>query len=241
MQLRAATVSALCSIMFATLLSGGALAQGIPSAADAPREGEEIKGDTGVVEIHEIERGFFFGVDAGANYYADIAGLSPGLPGFVRVNKGWLSPGNKFGLRLGYDVLNNINVEAFLIANFNRTNLDASDSDRLLAGNLIGDVAHFAPGVAARFAFITTKRLFVYGRVGVGLAFWNPAGMAPQSITSAIGIKDLSMGLHTEGAIGVEYYTHLRHISVGIELAGQALIYPFAFGVMVHPIIKYTF
>lgn len=215
-------------------------AQGIPSAADAPREGEEIKGETGVVEIREVERGLYFGVDYGANYYLDIPMFLPDphpLVRFVRVNEGWLSPGQRIGLRLGYDVLNNINIEAFLLANFNR---GIPKAEEIRAGLITGDVAHFVPGIATRFAFITTKRLFVYGRLGLGLAFWVPSGRALGSITSLF-VEDLSMGVHTDVAFGLEYYTNLRHISVGFEVAGQGLFMPYAFGFMVYPTIKYTF
>ena len=40
---------------------------------------------------------------------------------------------------------------------------------------------------------------------------------------------------------GLEYYTQLRHLSIGFEVALQALIYPFAIGAMVYPTVKYTF
>lgn len=203
--------------------AGGAFAQGIPSAAEAPREGEEIRGDTGVVEIREVERGLYFSIDYGANYYIPLAG-----PGFVTLNQNWLTPGTRMGLRLGYDVLNNVAVELFVLGNFNQGQLDA---DALGAGKLTGDLSHIAPGIGARFAFLTTKRLFVYGRGGIGYAFWFPQELAGGSLGS----------IHTDLSLGVEYYTHLRHISVGVEAAFQGLLLPFGFGFQVYPTIKYTF
>ena len=216
---------------FFAALAGGLLflcassswAQGIPSAADAPRDGEEIRGNTGVVDINEVERGVYVAVDIGPNYYIPID-----APGFVALNEGWLSPGTRMDLRVGYDLLNNIQVEGFVLANFNSGQLHP---DAIATGKLTGDLAHFAPGIAGRFAFITTDRLFVYGRAGVGYAFWFPQELAQNSLGS----------FHVDGALGVEYYTKLRHISVGLEVAGQKLLLPFAFGFQVYPTIKYTF
>jgi hypothetical protein len=232
--------AAACVLAVGIVFANDTRAQGIPSAADAPREGEEIKGETGVVEIREVERGLYFGVDYGVNYYLDIPMFLPDphpLVRFVRVNEGWLSPGQRIGLRLGYDVLNNLNIEAFLLANFNR---GIPKAEEIRAGRLTGDVAHFVPGIATRFAFITTERLFVYGRLGLGLAFWNPAGMAPGSLTGLF-VEDLSMGIHSDFTFGLEYYTKLRHLSVGFEVSVQGLYMPFAFGFMAYPTLKYTF
>lgn len=242
----------LCALLLAGLASSTAQGQGLPSNAAEPREGEEVKGDAAVAEIREVERGFYFSVDAGPNYYLGIGGKDLFSPyedfigrsgfslqpfGFVNVNEGWLSPGQRIGLRIGYDILNNLNAEFALVANFNRGLVNRDDR---IAGRLSGDVAHFAPALAMRFAFFTTERWFVYGRGGLGLAIWSPAGMAPLSVTGLL-LPDLSVGLHTQLSLGVEYYTHLRHLSIGFEVAGQGLIFPFAFGVAAYPTVKYTF
>ncbi len=216
-----------------------ASAQDIPSAAEEAREGEEIKGNTRVAEIREVERGFFLGVDAGPNYYLGLTSLQPvrNLGLFAPVNETWLQPGAKLGLRLGFDILNNINIEGFLIANFNR---GVVKPELIRQGQLTGDIAHFAPGVSARFAFVTTERLFIYARLGLGLAFWFPPQLATGSITGFF-LDDFALGIHSEASLGIEYYTLLRHISVGFEVAVQGAYLPFAFGVMAYPTIKYTF
>lgn len=200
-----------------------AAAQGRASNVEGAREGEELKGDAQVAEIREVERGFYFSVDAGVNYYAFLE-----LPDFVKLNEGWIRPGTRFGLRVGYDILNNINLEVFAMANFNKNVIDA---DVLGQGNFSGDIAHFTPGIAGRFAFITTERLFAFVRLGVGYAFWFPRELAQDSIGS----------IHADASVGVEYYTKLRHLSVGVEVAAQGLFLPMAFGVHIYPTVKYTF
>jgi hypothetical protein len=214
------------------LLATAANAQGLPSSADPAESGEEYQGDSGVVDIREVERGFYFAADIGANYYLNLP-----FPGFVSLNQTWLQPGQRFGLRMGYDVLNNINVELFFNSNFNRGEVS---EDLLEAGSLTGDVSHFVPGVSARFAFFTTERFFLYGRLGAGLGVWTPAGNAEGSLTAAL-LDELAMGFYTDASLGFEYYTKLRHISFGFELTGQGLYLPFAFGVQVYPTMKYTF
>jgi hypothetical protein len=212
-------------LVAAALAAGPAPAQGIASNAEEARAGEEIRGDTRVVDIDEIERGFYLSVDYGPNYYIPIE-----QPGFVTLNPDYLRPGTRMGIRAGYDLLNNVKLDLFVLANFNEGLIDGSAAQ---AGQLSGDLAHFAPGAALRFDYITTddQRFFAFARVGVGYAFWFPKQLA----------QDQAGSIHTDASLGVEYYTKLRHLSVGLEADFQALIAPFAFGISVYPTLKYTF
>jgi hypothetical protein len=206
-----------------TLCVTEARAQGIASNAEEPRAGEEIKGDTKVALINEVERGVFLSIDYGPNYYIPLAG-----DGFVSMNQDYLSPGTRMGLRFGYDILNNIAADLFVMANFNQ---GVISQDALQDGVLTGDLAHFAPGLGVRFAFVTTDRVHAYARVGAGYALWFPSELAGDALGS----------VHTDASIGIEYFTSLRHLSIGVEADVQALIAPFAFGFAVYPTIKYTF
>jgi hypothetical protein len=211
---------ALCAVLF---FSVDAKAQGIRSATEEAREGEEIRGNTGVAEIAEVERGVFVGVELGGNYYIPIGTGA----GFVPLNESFDAPGTRMGMRVGYDVSELINVEVFVLANFNKGPIK---QDAIVAGNVTGDLAHFAPGIAGRFSFLKTDRLHTYVRGGAGYAMWFPAELG-----GAFG------SIHLEGGLGVEYYTRLRHISIGAEVMAQALVGPTAVGVHVYPTIKYTF
>jgi hypothetical protein len=236
-------------IAVAAVFSGGARAQGLSSNAEEPRAGEEVRGDTKVVVIDEIERGFYLAVDYGPNYYIHF-----NQPGFVPMNEppeGFpigTKVGTRMGIRLGYDILNNIRADVFVLANFNEGSIDARDAQ---GGALTGDLAHFAPGVALRFDFITSEdgRFFAYTRAGAGYAFWFPGQLAwdldtrraeaakpqTQRATPPLG------SVHTDVSLGVEYYTKLRHLSAGLEVDFQALFAPNAFGFQVYPTLKYTF
>lgn len=224
--------------VIATTFAFGARAQGIASNADEPREGEEIKGSSHVAEINEIERGFYLSVDYGPNYFIPI-----NQPNFIKLNSDYLSPGTRMGVRAGYDVANNIQVDAFLLANFNAGTIDGN---AIRGGILNGDLAHFAPGVAVRFDFVTSEdqRFFAFARAGAGYAFWFPQQLATdatQNCKEGDAACGASGSIHTDASLGVEYYTKLRHLSVGLEVDFQALIAPFAFGVEAYPTLKYTF
>lgn len=208
--------------LIAVFVTAGAHAQGIASNADAPREGEEVKGDTKVVEIDEVERGVFVSVDYGPAYYLPLDGA-----GFINLNPTATVPGTRIGLRVGYDILNNIALDAFVLGTFNQGVINLDD---VRAGKTTGDVAAIAPGLGVRFAFITTERFFAFGRVGAGYALWFPS-----DLTGTVG------SIHVDGAIGVEYHTKLRHVAVGVEADFQALIAPTALGIHVYPTLKYTF
>ena len=199
-------------------------AQGLSSNAEAPRAGEEVKGDTRVVDIDEVERGLFVGVDYGPAYYLPLGG-----GGMLNLNPTGTSPSTRFGVRVGYDVLNNIAVDAFVLGTFNTGVISLDD---IRDGKTTGDIALIAPGVGVRFAFVTTERVFAFARVGVGYALWFP-----QELTGAPG------SLHADASLGVEYYTRLRHVSVGLEADFQALLPPgpMAYGIHVYPTLKYTF
>ncbi|MBM4280961.1 MAG: adventurous gliding motility protein CglE [Deltaproteobacteria bacterium] len=205
------------------LFAAGAAAQEKSSNAETPRAGEEVKGDTRVVEIDEVERGLSVGVDYGPAYYLPGAGA-----GSVNLNPTSTSPSTRVGVRVGYDLLNNLTLDAFVLGTFSTGVIDLDD---VRDGKTTGDVALLAPGAGVRFAFITTERVFAFVRAGVGYALWFPPSLAGGATGS----------VHTDASLGVEYYTRLRHVSVGVEAAFQAILAPNAFGVHVYPTLKYTF
>ncbi len=226
---RTARFLARCVVVACGLGSFSVQAQGIASNAEAPREGEEVKGDTKVVEIDEVERGVFVSVDYGPSYYLPIGGA-----GFVNMNPTATIPASRLGIRVGYDILNNVAVDAFVIGGFQQGNINQDD---IRAAKTTGDIAFIAPGAAVRFAFITTERIFAYGRVGAGYALWIPGTVVNQASKSG----DIVGSVHTDASLGLEYYTKLRHVSVGVEADFQALLAPMALGISVYPTLKYTF
>ena len=222
---RRTLVAAFAVLATAAVFSAQASAQGIASNADELQKDEVGKGSSRVAEIDEIERGLYLSIDYGPNYFIPIKGAN-----FVVLNPDYVRPGTRMGVRAGYDILNNIQLDVFLLANFNEGVIDAN---AVTNQQLTGDVSHFAPGIGLRFDFVTSEdqRFFAFVRAGVGYAFWFPSALAQGAPGS----------VHTDASLGVEYYTKLRHLSVGVEGDVQALIAPFAFGIEVYPTLKYTF
>lgn len=210
------------ALVISLLGAASASAQGIASNAEAPREGEEVKGDTKVVDIDEVERGVSVSVDYGPVYYLPLDGA-----GMINLNPTATTPGTRIGLRIGYDILNNVAADVFVLGTFNQGEIDL---EQVKAGKTTGDVAALVPGLGVRFAFVTTERVFAFARVGAGYALWFPSELA-----GATG------SIHVDGSLGVEYYTKLRHVSVGVEADFQALLAPTALGIHVYPTLKYTF
>ncbi len=208
-------------------------------SGDASRKdnAEKVVGDDGIIDIYAVERGFHVGVEVGANYVLNL-GSGPAL------NPNWSSVGQRFGVRLGYDVLNNLTLGVFTLAQFHRLDVDLSNT---MAGRVTGDISHFAPGVYGSFAFVTKHRFFSYVRGGIGLDFWVPsdrlvsADDGQSEYPLLIANESIAASLLAEVALGVEYYTKLRHISLGVELGFQANIRPELFGLFVTFPVKYTF
>jgi len=225
--------------MWSSFSADTAHAQGRFSNVAEPQEGEEVKGDAGVAEIREVERGLSVSVDAGLNYYLGLGGISGLEQTFAPLNTEWVRPGTRLGMRVGYDVLNNLTVDGFLLTQLNKDPVNQVAKDN---GFTSGDLLQLTPGVGARFSFITTDRLHVYGRGAAGLTFWFPREMLltnkdPEESSALLGL----MSVHLDGSVGIEYFTKLRHLSIGAEIAAQGLLFPFAVGFQVYPTIKYTF
>lgn len=86
-----------------------------------------------------------------------------------------------------------------------------------------------------------------YGAIGArfGLAFWDRWKL---NLTPAIAyyhqdneVDVASSGVGLMGQVGVEYYAHVRHFSVGADLAVQAPLTPTRVFIGVMPHVRYTF
>lgn len=221
--------------MFSTILSRVAVfsvllaaphvfAQGVPSAAEAPQKGEEVRGSTRVAEIREVERGFGFVADAGFVYFLGLKG-----DGVVPMNPEGTQPGARIGARLSFDVLHNLTVDAHLLGVFQRNTIRPNTAE---TPELWGDYTLLTPGVGARYAFVATQRWFVFARGALGYAMFLPNAHIAGKPFGAPRVS---------GSVGVEYHTALRHIAIGVEAGADALVFPLAVSVQVVPTIKYTF
>ena len=73
------------------------------------------------------------------------------------------------------------------------------------------------------------ERFFTYVHARGGYAVTRPVGLFGDVETLAAG------------GLGVEYYTRLRHFSVGMAVDGEYALKAGTFGYAVYPTVRYTF
>lgn len=122
-------------------------------------------------------------------------------------------------LNVGYDLSDNIALQLVggeLFASGRRS-------------DVVRDLSIAYGGVQARVAFDLTDRLDLLASAGVAYASQNNQ------------VEKAETGAAILGGIGFEYYVHVRHFSVGLELSALAPMSPSRVFVGLSPQIKYTF
>jgi hypothetical protein len=210
------------------LLSSVANAQGAETPAAAPQ-------DRPGVTFNEIERGLYFGLGAGpfflANPPSDPVPSSDPNAAPVQGPRPF-SSGLHMQVTLGVDLGTRLSLEAFLHVSSSRAGAEyTGNSD----GSVSGDFTTLAPGAALRARLVgfadsqEVVRTWIYLRAGAGYAMFSPKQLLPDS------------DILVFGGPGVEYYTRLRHFSVGLEVTGNYLVSAGTYGFAVTPNLRYAF
>lgn len=199
-----------------------ALAVVLPSLALAQTAAPKLEEDPRAARFKDVERGFFIGFEAGYLGLLDtptadvekfpLAGDSGGRAGGVLV-----------GALAGVDLGKRLSVALFVQGGNARASVD------------YGAFSLYAGGLDVKLALLGRKdrndweRLYVYVHARGGLAKTYPEGLfGTNEVIAAAGP-------------GVEYYTRLRHFSIG---AGADFVYATkagATGFAVYPTVRYTF
>lgn len=176
----------------------------------------------------EVERGVWVGSNLGAVYmfklpgegaaasWGSLIGVEAGVDLGKWVQLGLVAWGQSVGAPADYKGITD----------------DALDPKRAR-----GDFQSLMLGGSLRLAFLSfgddngVDRTFVYARFAGGATMSRPVGIIDEQ------------GMFASGGLGVEYFTRLRHFSVGFEVQGMALIGDSgtAAGVAMLPHLKYTF
>lgn len=181
--------------------------------------------DRAKVTFDEVEHGVYAGAEVGL-LFVEAPGLGKGL-----------GSGAVVGLNLGWDFSPYFGLGLFAIA----TSVSAPSGYQGLGDPSApgGDFTGFLPGVEARLHLPIGKdqnevsRLFFNVGLGVGLMFLQPRGLFPTEGNAPSGKLDVSL----------EYYTHVRHLSVGLALEGLAAL-PSGGQILggdLSPFIRYSF
>lgn len=190
--------------------------------AQAPSVGTR---DRSAVTFNEIERGFFFGVQGGARFLLN-APAREGTPSPF-------SAGQAAFIEVGYEFGDRLSVAGFVMASQNRASSTYTGFSENRAHS--GDFSTVVPGANVKFNFIgfddhqDVKRTWLYVRGGAGLALFSPKTILPD--------PDLMLF----AGPGVEYFTRLRHFSVGLESTFTMFARTQSMGFTVTPNVRYAF
>lgn len=198
----------------------GAVVSLLPAVVLAQKPVEDKK----AITFNEIERGLFF--EGRGGFWATIN------PPAAAGSKSYFSPGQMAQIDIGFDIGERISPSLFLMA---ASNIMKSDYTGLgTAGTASGDYSALVPGAQVKVRLVgfndsqDVKRLWLYVHGGAGVVFYSPASLLP------------TIDVLIAAGPGIEYFTRLRHFSIGVEanLNFHALTASIGFSIV--PTVKYA-
>ena len=193
-----------------------------PLAALAQGKVEEKKAE----QLREIERGFFLGVNGGL--WATIA------PPAGAGSKAPFLSGQALQVEMGFDIGERVSPAIFFVgAATSRAGSDYTGLSTMGAAS--GDFSLMIPGATAKIRLVgfadsqEVQRLWVYARVSAGFVLYSPAVLIPKN------------DVLISAGPGLEYFTRLRHLSIGVEANFHFMALTSSLGFSVLPSVRYAF
>jgi hypothetical protein len=205
-------------------LAALALAAGLalPRGAGAQDAAPALQEDPRAPKFRDVERGFFVGFEAGWLHLLDTPTSDPEAFPYAG-ESGGASNGLVVGVHAGVDLGSRIAVSLYGSGGANEADVN------------YGAFSLYSVGLDLRVSFLGRKdrnafeRFFLYAHGRGGYAKSFPAGLfAEDDVVVA-------------GGLGVEYFTRLRHFSVGAAADYVYATKAGAGGVAVYPTLRYTF
>jgi hypothetical protein len=199
-----------------------ALAASAPAAALAQDAAPPPAEDPRAPKFRDVERGLFVGFEAGWLGLTKTPNQDPVKYPFATEGGGSAS-GAVVGIHLGYDLTNRLAVALFV------------EGAELKASPSYGAFDLLVAGLDLRWAFYGSRdrngyeRFFVYAHARGGYLVSHPTGLFTD--------HDVLVG----GGLGIEYFTQLRHFSVGLQVDGLYVLSAKSPGYAVTPVVRYTF
>ena len=194
----------------------------LPGLAPAQEAAPALQEDPRAARFREVERGFFTGFELGYLHLFKTPVADPTAYPYAGSDGGPAS-GLVVGLLAGYDVTSRLGVALF------------GWQGNATAGPSYGAFNFTVAGADLRFAFLgmrdsnEVERLYLYLHARGGYVWVRPKGL--------FGTTDVL----AQGGLGLEYYTRLRHFSVGLVVDGLYFTKAKASGFTVVPTLRYTF
>ncbi len=206
-------------------LVAAALLLAVPAVALAQDAAPQLQEDPRAAKFKDVERGFFVGFEAGwlgllETPVADTAKF-PLLEG---TSGGGSAGGLMVGAIVGMDLGSRLSIGLYAQGG----NPSASNRD-------YGSFSLFSGGADVKVAVLGHRdrndweRLYLYVHARAGIARSYPEGL--------FGTDDVVVA----GGPGVEYYTRLRHFSVGFAADYVRATKAGANGFTIYPSVRYTF
>ncbi|MBI3185604.1 MAG: adventurous gliding motility protein CglE [Myxococcales bacterium] len=205
---------------------GLALALLASFAASAQEAAAPLAKDKEAITFEEIERGFYFGVNAGGWFLGNLPMTAPSR------QPNPFSPGQAAWVEVGMDIGDRLSAGVFLLGSANRAGAEYTGKSKGIAS---GDFSAIIPGVTVRGNLVgfndsqEVRRTWVYVRGGAGYGMFTPQPLIPDGEVLIFA------------GPGVEYYTRLRHFSINIEVTGLFLLPDASWGFALTPGIRYAF
>lgn len=210
--MKSRTFNVVVAILLALAAQVAAAQEAAPTLQEDPR----------AAKFKDVERGFFVGFDAGWLTLFDTPTADTAAHKYAGPDGG-RAGGILIGANMGIDLGTLVAVSVFAVGANERADLD------------YGAFSLYAAGLDLRVSPVSVKdrngwnRLYGYVHVRGGYARTWPTGLFGDVETLV------------SGGVGVEYFTRLRHFSVGMALDGVYAVKASALGVSIYPTVRYTF
>ena len=195
-------------------------AEAAPAVETAESAAATQGGEAAAAPLATIVRGLYVEMGVGGGYAVVGATIPTNStnPLLAGESEG-LGRGGLVSFAVGYDI-----AEMFAIEAHGGMTLVSSRRQEW-----VRDVAIAAGFATARLSFAAGERLRVNMRAGGGYARADNGVDVPEAGPAAFG------------GLGLEYYVHVRHFSVGLDLSVLAPLSPTRVFVSLAPLLKYTF
>ena len=195
----------------------------------------QLEEDPRAAKFKEVERGFFTGFEAGFLAFFKTP-VSDATKFSFAGTDGGVATGLLVGAHAGYDVTSRLAIMLFGMGGNQRANVSYGAFDIVT----VGIDARFSPLVIKDTNEVSRFHVYLHGRGGYlftqpcGLLRGSNDGGTPPKCT---GNNDIMLG----AGPGLEYFTRLRHFSIGIAGDFVYLVNAKVPGAAILPTLRYTF
>ncbi len=217
---------------FLLLAPLGALAQEEEEAAPLSTNSKD---DRKVEKFAQVEHGFYLGVESGLHLLLKPSGNALDANGNA-VGAG-LATGQSVGVEVGFEPVPFVSLGLLAVGTNAGTSATYYGTQSISSATsstptVTGNISALMIGANARGNLSLgedsngQRRTFLYLRAGLGYTLVRPAGI-------------VANGLSFFGGPGIEYFTRLRHFSLGAEVLAN--VGPAGFALIAQPVVRYSF